>query len=81
MNFVKHSTNNMVLGAPKDDGTGLDVSALPLTRSNFQGVQSSTSFWLPNEEEISRILNGHPIAITVLGPAFYPLYAGVSDSL
>ena len=81
MNIAKHTTNNMVIGAPKDAQEGVDIQPLPLTRSKFAGVLCSVSYWQPTEEEISRILAGMPIAVSVLGPAIYPMYVGVSDTL
>lgn len=81
MNISKHTSNNMVIGAPKDEQEGVDILPLPLTRSKFGGTMSSVSFWQPNEEEISRILAGMPISVSVLGPAIYPMYVGVADTL
>jgi len=83
MNPVPHSSNNLILGAPKDPDAELKelkVDPLPITRTTVQGVMSNASFWQPNEEEISRILAGMPITVFVIGPAFYPLAVGVADT-
>lgn len=83
MNPVSHSSNNQILGAPKDPNAEtkeLQIDPLPITRTIKHGVMSNASFWQPTEEEISRILAGMPIAIVVIGPAFYPMAVGVADS-
>ena len=81
MNYTRHSSNNMVIGAPKEQVEGVDIEPLPLTRTKAHGVLQSVSFWQPTEEEISRILAGMPVSVSVIGPAFYPMHVGAADTL
>lgn len=69
MNFIQHTTNNHVLGVPKEwDHSQGYCSALPCTVSkDEEGLYQIQSFWKPTKEELDAIVAGRPIMLTCIG--------------
>ncbi len=74
MNFIKHPTNNAVLGAPANwEHAALPVDALPVTRGDIGGKDVVVSFWRPTPEEIAAIVAGRAVALVVVGESMPPV--------
>jgi hypothetical protein len=78
MNSTQHSTCNRVLAPPKGDD---NCRPLPVTDTDFYGVRTVCSFWLPTADELALLNTGKPVALFVMGSTHPPLYVGVADSL
>ena len=74
MNFVPHSSNNMLLAAPK----GMDNCAiLPATMMIEDNQTIIASFWKPTAEELAALnANGH-VTLYVWGTMHPPVAIGV----
>ena len=74
MNRTQHPSNNDVLGAPKGwDQTRAAVSALPITRTEFEGHPAIISFWRPSAAEIEQLRNGALVALWTIGASTPPV--------
>lgn len=74
MRKTQHPTNNAVLGAPAvwDQG-GLPCGALPITRTEVDGVPAVVSYWTPSAQELAALNAGKPVALWVVGQAMPPV--------
>jgi hypothetical protein len=71
---TQHPSNNDVLGAPKGWDQGhLPVSALPITRTQVEGLDAIMSFWRPTPEEIAAINAGGTVSLLILGSSMPPV--------
>ena len=74
MNRMQHPSNNAVLGAPKDwDQGALPCNALPVTRTEWDGMPAVVSFWKPTTEEIAAMQAGQPVVLWVAGSTMPPV--------
>lgn len=74
MDRVQHPSNNAVLGAPVGwDQEALPCGALPVTRTEWDGVPSVVSFWKPTPEELAALNAGKPLALWVCGQTMPPV--------
>jgi hypothetical protein len=74
MQHILHSTNNDVLGAPAGwDQKDLPVDALPITRTEVNGVPAVASFWKPTAEELAALNAGGSVSLWVLGETMPPV--------
>ncbi len=74
MNRMQHPSNNAVLGAPQGwDQSSLPCNALPITRTEWDGVPAVVSFWKPTKEEIDALKDGQPVALWVAGSSMPPV--------
>jgi hypothetical protein len=74
MNRHQHPTNNAVLGAPKGwDQNELPCGALPITRTECDGVPAVVSYWMPTAEELASLNAGKPLALWVVGNTMPPV--------
>jgi hypothetical protein len=79
MNFIKHPSNNAVLGAPDNwKNDALPVHALPVTRGDIDGQSVVVSFWRPTADEIAAIVAGRAIALVVVGGTMLPVALSVA---
>lgn len=78
MNRTQHPSNNAVLGAPAGwDQKELPCGALPITRTECQGVPAVVSFWRPTPEELAALNVGGSVALWVMGYTMPPVSLGV----
>lgn len=74
MNCYRHHTNNDVLGAPKGwDQAQLPCGALPITRTECEGIPAVVSYWKPSENELAILVAGGSIALWVIGSTMPPV--------
>lgn len=74
MNRVQHPSNNAVLGAPVGWKQGeLPCGALPITRTEVNGVPAIACWFQPTERERLAIADGAPIALWVIGNTMPPV--------
>lgn len=80
MNFVRHPSNNRVLGAPPGWNHGeLPVSALAVTDNITNGHQCVASFWQPDAAELAALNAGGLVMLNVVGPTTPPLMVAVIE--
>lgn len=74
MRKTQHPTNNAVLGAPAwwDQGE-LPCGALPITRTEVDGVPAVVSYWTPSAQELAALNAGKPVALWVVGQTMPPV--------
>ena len=78
MNSYLHHTNNDVLGAPKGwEQAKLPCSALPITRTECDGIPAVVSYWKPTENEMAILAGGGSIALWVVGSTMPPVMLAV----
>ncbi|MFC3457241.1 hypothetical protein [Massilia haematophila] len=78
MNRIQHPTNNAVLGAPAGwDQLELPCGALPVTRTQIDGLPAVVSFWRPTAAELAALNAGGSIELSVLGHTMPPVSLGV----
>jgi hypothetical protein len=78
MNRVQHPSNNAVLGAPSGwDQKELPCSALPITRTECEGLPVVVSFWRPTADELAALNAGQVIALAVIGSTMPPVSLSV----
>lgn len=78
MNRTQHPSNNAVLGAPAGwDQKEIPCGALPITRTECQGVPAVVSFWRPTSEELAALNAGGSVALWVMGHTMPPVSLGV----
>ena len=78
MNKHQHHTNNAVLGAPAGWDQGqLPCSALPITRTECDGIPAVVSYWRPSENELAILAGGGSIALWVIGSTMPPVMLAV----
>lgn len=78
MNKMQHPSNNAVLGAPAGwDQEQLPCSALPVTRTEWDGVPAVVSFWKPTAEELALLVAGGSVALWVVGETMPPVCLAV----
>ena len=81
MNKYQHHTNNDVLGAPQGwDQAQLPCSALPITRTECDGIPAVVSYWKPTENELAILAAGGSIALWVIGSTMPPLMLAVDPA-
>ena len=81
MNKHQHPTNNAVLGAPKDwNQAELPCSALPITRTQVEGMDAVVSYWKPTAEELAVLAAGGSIELAVLGVTMPPVMLAVDPA-
>jgi hypothetical protein len=76
MKCVSHSSNNMLLGAPKDMPNCETVPATMMTDAP-EGQVIITTFWQPTPEELELINEGKKITLYVWGISHPPVAIGV----
>jgi hypothetical protein len=78
MNKHQHISNNAVLGAPAGwDQDELPCSALPITRTQVEGMDAVVSYWKPDAAELALLAAGGSVALTVLGVTMSPVMLAV----
>lgn len=79
MNFIQHSSNNGVLGAPAGwDQDALPVGALPVTHLLQGDVPSVASFWQPDAAELAALNAGGVVMLSVVGQTQPPVLLQVT---
>lgn len=79
MNFIQHSSNNGVLGAPAGwDQDALSVGALPVTHLLHGDVPSVASFWQPDAAELAALNAGGVVMLSVDGQTQPPVLLQVT---
>lgn len=74
MNFTKHPSNNLSLGAPAGhDQSTVEIYTLPATLTEQNGVPFIQSFWLPSEAELSYLERGAPLVLSIMGTTMPPV--------
>lgn len=74
MQRTQHPSNNSVLGAPEGwDQSVLSVGAMPITRTEVNGVPAVASYWKPSADELAQLNAGGSVALWVLGPTTPPV--------
>jgi hypothetical protein len=75
----KHHSNNFTLTAPEGQDEVYDLS---VTRTTVAGHPAIISFWIPNQEELQSLIDGHPVALVILGYSHPPVSVaiGVKDT-
>lgn len=80
MHFIQHPSNNAVLGAPNGwDQQQLPCGALPITRTESNGLPAVVSFWRPSAEELKALNEGNSIALWVIGGTMPPVALDVQS--
>lgn len=70
----QHPSNNAVLGAPKGwDQDHVPCGALPITRTEVDGVPAVVSYWMPSADELQALNAGRPIALWIVGGNMPPV--------
>jgi hypothetical protein len=78
MNRIQHPSNNAVLGAPQGwDQKELPCNALPITRTECEGMPAVVSFWRPTAEELAALNEGAAVALWVIGRTMPPVSLSV----
>ena len=76
MEFIQHSSNNRVLGAP--EGVPIEeCRALPVTDMMVDGRPVVASFWKPDANELAALNAGHPVILMIQGFTHAPVMVGV----
>lgn len=79
MDRTQHPSNNSVLGAPKGWDQGeLPCSALPITRTSFEGQPAMLSYWRPDAAELAALNKGGLVVLHVIGGMHPPVALGVT---
>ncbi|RFP19180.1 hypothetical protein [Duganella sp. BJB475] len=74
MNKHQHHTNNAVLGAPAGwNQAEVPCSALPITRTECEGMPAVVSYWKPTAEELAMLNAGGSVALWVCGDSMPPV--------
>jgi hypothetical protein len=74
MNRTQHPSNNAVLGAPAGWNQGeLPCGALPITRTECEGMPAVVSYWHPTTEELAALNAGAAVALWVIGRTMPPV--------
>lgn len=74
MRRTQHPTNNAVLGAPAGWDQGeLPCGALPITRTEVDGIPVVVSYWTPSAQELVALNAGKPVALWVVGQTMPPV--------
>lgn len=80
MRYTQHQSNNGVLGAPKGwDQGALPCGALPITRTEIDGIPAMVSYWRPEPEELAILNQGGFITVHVIGELHPPIAIGASE--
>ena len=70
----QHPSNNAVLGAPAGwDQAELPCGALPVTRTECDGLPVVVSYWMPSADELAALNAGKPVALWVVGSTVPPI--------
>lgn len=78
MNKHQHLSNNDVLGAPVGWDQGeLACAAIPITRTQFNGMDAVVSYWRPSAEELAVLNAGGSIELAILGRTMPPVSLSV----
>lgn len=78
MKSTRHPSNNHELGAPPDwDQKEMICDTLPVTLGWVEGHKVIHSFWLPDPQEMAKLLAGQPVMLTVFGEQHPPVSLGV----
>jgi hypothetical protein len=77
MNPTTHSTNNMILGAPKGMDNCVDVAATMFVEDTQTTI---ATFWTPTPEEITAINTGASVVLYVWGLQHPPVALGICES-
>lgn len=81
MNFIRHPSNNRVLGAPPGWNHGeLPVDALAVTDHVTRGHPCVASFWQPDAAELAALNAGGLVVLHVVGRTMPPVALVVSES-
>jgi len=75
----RHSATTRTLGAPPTWNRKIDgeCGSLPVADLMSPSGPVMESAWLPNADEIERLIAGAPIILGVLGEGHPPVYLGV----
>lgn len=80
MNFVHHSSNNMLLGAPQGVSKE-DCATLPATMTVADDqVTTITSWWKPTPQELEVLNSNGAIILVVWGKGHPMVYIGADAS-
>ena len=80
MNRAQHPSNNAVLGAPKGwQQDQLPCDALPITRTEIDGMPVVASFWCPSKDELAQLQSGAFVAVWCVGNTVPPMSVGVES--
>ena len=81
MNKMQHRSNNAVLGAPAGwDQEQLPCSALPVTRTELDGMPAVVSFWTPTPEELATLNAGGAVQLWIFGHTMPPVALAVEPA-
>ena len=81
MNRHQHHTNNAVLGAPKGWDQGeVPCGALPITRTECDGLPCVVSYWKPTADELAMLNAGGSVALWVAGTSMPPVMLAVDPA-
>lgn len=82
MNKMQHPSNNAVLGAPAGwDQEQLACSALPVTRTEWDGAPAVVSFWKPTAEELAMLNAGGAVQLWIVGHTMPPVALAVEPAV
>lgn len=74
MHRIQHPSNNDVLGAPAGwDQDEVPCGALPITKTEVNGIPATVSYWRPSAEELAALQAGGSVALWVLGGIMPPV--------
>lgn len=80
MNPVNVHLCNTIFAAPA--GSETEIEPLPVLAERYaDGSVSLTSFWVPTPEEITQIVNGQPIMLSVLDTKHPPVKMAVANAV
>lgn len=78
MNRHLHHTNNALLNVPGVAvQTPLPGNALPVTRTQCDGMAAMVSYWKPSENELAILASGGSVALWVVGTTMPPFMLAV----
>jgi len=78
MNRAQHSSNNAVLGAPNGwEQDTIPCDALPITRTEMDGMPVVACFWRPSKDELAQLQAGALVAVWCVGNTVPPMNVGV----
>lgn len=81
MDRMQHPSNNAVLGAPVGwDQKELPCGALPITRTDWDGLPAVVSFWRPTAEELALLAAGGSVALWLIGNTMPPASLAVAPA-
>jgi hypothetical protein len=81
MDVVPHSSNNMILGKPKDMDNCISIPAtMLLSEEDGKRVQTIATFWKPTQAELELLMANGTVALWVWGEWHPPVWITVEES-